>query len=55
LSANDRGVPESTFLENSCPFNVGEELSPLYKELHDVADLAYREIVKCQVPGTHVA
>lgn len=36
-------------------FSVGEELSPLYKELHDVADLAYREIVKCLVPGTHVA
>ncbi len=36
-------------------FSVGEELSPLYKELHDVADLAYREIVKCLLPGTHVA
>ena len=35
-------------------FSVGEELSPLYRELHDVADLAYREIVKCLVPGTHV-
>jgi Xaa-Pro aminopeptidase len=35
-------------------FSVDEELSPLYKELHDVADLAYREIVKCLVPGTHV-
>ena len=35
-------------------FSVGEELSPLYKELHDVADLAYREIVKCLMPGTHV-
>jgi len=36
-------------------FSVGEELSPLYKELHDVADLAYREIIKCLLPGTHVA
>lgn len=35
-------------------FSVGEDLSPLYRELHDVADAAYRDIVQCLTPGTHV-
>jgi Xaa-Pro aminopeptidase len=35
-------------------FSIGEELSPLYRELHDVADAAYQAIVERLVPGTHV-
>ncbi len=35
-------------------FSVGEELSPLYRDLHDVADAAYRAVTECLVPGTHV-
>ena len=35
-------------------FSVGEELSPLYRELHDVADSAYRAIATCLVPGANV-
>lgn len=36
-------------------FSVGEELSPLYQELHDVADSAYQAIAACLVPGVHVS
>ena len=36
-------------------FGVGEGLSGLFRELHDVADQAYREISARLVPGTHVA
>jgi Xaa-Pro dipeptidase len=35
-------------------FSVGEELSPLFRELHDVADSAYQAIAACLVPGVHV-
>lgn len=35
-------------------FSVGEELSPLYRELHDVADTALHDIAACLKPGTHV-
>jgi Xaa-Pro dipeptidase len=35
-------------------FSVGEGLSPLYRDLHDVADAAYRAITQCLMPGTHV-
>lgn len=36
-------------------FSIGEELSPLFRELHDVADAAYQAIVERLVPGTHVS
>ncbi|HEV3187648.1 MAG TPA: M24 family metallopeptidase [Acidimicrobiales bacterium] len=36
-------------------FSIGEELSPLFRELHDVADAAYQAISRCLVPGTHVS
>jgi len=36
-------------------FSVAEELSPLFRELHDVADAAYEAMVRCLVPGTHVS
>jgi Xaa-Pro aminopeptidase len=36
-------------------FSIGEELSPLFRELHDVAEAAYQAMVQCLVPGTHVA
>ncbi|HVA51903.1 MAG TPA: M24 family metallopeptidase [Acidimicrobiales bacterium] len=36
-------------------FSVDEELSPLFRELHDVADAAYQAMVQLLVPGTHVA
>lgn len=35
-------------------FSVGEELSPLFRELHDVAEAAYHAIVQRLVPGTPV-
>lgn len=33
-------------------FSVGEELRPLFRDLHDVADAAYDAIARCLVPGT---
>jgi len=36
-------------------FSIGEELSPLFRELHDVADAAYHAMAACLVPGTHVS
>jgi Xaa-Pro dipeptidase len=36
-------------------FSVGEDLSSLFRELHDVADAAYEAMVECLVPGTHVS
>jgi Xaa-Pro dipeptidase len=36
-------------------FSVGEELTPLYRELHDVADSAYQAIAACLVAGVHVS
>jgi Xaa-Pro aminopeptidase len=36
-------------------FSVEEELSPLFRELHDVADAAYQAMVQRLVPGAHVA
>lgn len=36
-------------------FSVGERLSPLYRELHDVADSAYQAMASCLVPGVHVS
>lgn len=36
-------------------FSVGDDLNTLFQELHDVAEMAYREIAKLLVPGTHVA
>ena len=36
-------------------FSIGEELSPLFRELHDVADAAYQAMARCLVPGTHVS
>ena len=36
-------------------FSIDEELSPLFRELHDVADAAYKAMITCLVPGTHVA
>ncbi|MHB8379859.1 MAG: M24 family metallopeptidase [Acidimicrobiales bacterium] len=36
-------------------FSIGEELSPLFRELHDVADAAYQAMVRCLVPGAHVS
>jgi len=36
-------------------FSVGEELSPLFRELHDVADAAYQAMSRRLVPGTHVS
>ena len=36
-------------------FSIGEELSPLFRELHDVADTAYQAMAACLVPGTHVS
>jgi Xaa-Pro aminopeptidase len=36
-------------------FSIGEELSPLFRELHDVADAAYQAMVERLVPGTHVS
>ena len=35
-------------------FSVGEDLTPLYRDLHDVADLAFAEVASCLVAGTHV-
>lgn len=36
-------------------FSVGEELSPIFRELHDVADAAYHAIAERLLPGTHVS
>lgn len=36
-------------------FSVGEELSPIFRELHDVADAAYHAIAERLWPGTHVS
>jgi Xaa-Pro aminopeptidase len=36
-------------------FSIDEELSPLFRELHDVADAAYKAMITCLVPGSHVA
>lgn len=36
-------------------FSIDAELSPLFRELHDVADAAFQAITKCLVSGTHVS
>ena len=36
-------------------FSVGEELSPLYRDLHEVAQAAYDAIVEVLMPGTPAA
>jgi len=36
-------------------FSIDEDFSPLFQDLHDVANAAYLAISRCLVPGTHVS